>query len=290
MSFNYEEAFSRNLGWVTKSEQMTIKESRIAIIGMGGVGGHHLHALARIGFQNFKIADLDTFEVQNFNRQFGATLSSIGEEKVDTLKRIVLDINPEANIEVYPSGIQLENMDTFLSDVDVICDGLDLYASHLRAPLYEKAHKNGIYVISAGPFGMGTSLMTFSPNGMSFNEYFDLDHDNLTVEAQIIRFLAGMSPKFLHKKYIVSPKDVDLFGGRLPSIHSGCYAASAALSSTVVKIVLRRGNVILAPRGYQVDFYRNTIKHTWRPFGNRNWIQRILIKSMHKMFSVQEFN
>ena len=52
--FNYQEAFSRNLGWVTQEEQEKISKTKIAIIGMGGVGGHHLHALSRIGFQNFK--------------------------------------------------------------------------------------------------------------------------------------------------------------------------------------------------------------------------------------------
>lgn len=287
--FNYQEAFSRNLGWVTQKEQEIISKTKIAIIGMGGVGGHHLHALSRIGFQNFKIADLDTFEIQNFNRQFGSKMSTIGKEKVEVLKSSILDINPNSKVEVYQSGINLDNIEDFLNGVDIICDGLDLYASNLRAPLYNKAHSKGIYVVTAGPLGMGTSIMTFSPKGMSFNEYFDLDRDDITVEAMIIRFLAGLSPNFLHRKYLASAQHVDLFAGRLPSIHSGCYAASAALSTTVVKIALNRGELVIAPRGYQVDFYRNKLKRFWRPFGNRNWLQRVLIKSLHRMFKQKEF-
>ncbi len=288
--FNYEQAFIRNLGWVTKAEQQKIKNAKVAIIGMGGVGGHHAHCLARIGFSNFVISDLDQFELQNFNRQFGAKMSTVGIDKTEAIKAEIQDINPNSIIKTFPEGINKENMNNFLEGVDVICDGLDLYASHLRGPLYELAHKKGVYVITAGPFGMGTSLMAFSPKAMSFNTYFDLNRDELTVEAKIIRFFLGMSPTLMHRKYVASSEDVDLFGGRLPSIHPGCYAASSALASTVVKIILGRGKVLYAPWSFQVDFYLNKTKKTYLPFGNKNWWQKIKIRSAHTMFKVKEFN
>lgn len=78
---------------------------------------------------------------------------------------------------------------------------------------------------------------------MSFNTYFDLNHENLTVESKIIRFLAGMSPHLMHRTYINYPQAVDLFNGKLPSLHPGCYSASAALSATVLKIALKRGSL-----------------------------------------------
>lgn len=152
-SFVYEEAFSRNLGWVTPSEQQKIKNIVIAIPGVGGVGGHHLHV--RMGFSKFKIDDLDEFEIKNFNRQYGSSLSSIGASKTKTLKGMVLDINPEASVETYDLGVREENIEKFLEGVDIICDGLDLYASHLRSPLYERAHQKGIFVLSAGPLEWG---------------------------------------------------------------------------------------------------------------------------------------
>ena len=68
--FSYADAFDRNLGWFTETEQQALRSKTIAIAGMGGVGGVHLLTLVRLGFTKFRIADLDVFEVANFNRQF----------------------------------------------------------------------------------------------------------------------------------------------------------------------------------------------------------------------------
>ena len=74
ISFNYDDAFSRNIGWLTDWEQQILRTKKIAIAGVGGVGGVHLLTLTRLGIQNFHIADLDRFEQANFNRQVGAVL------------------------------------------------------------------------------------------------------------------------------------------------------------------------------------------------------------------------
>jgi len=70
--FDYKVAFSRNIGWVTEAEQSRLRSKRIAIAGMGGVGGGHLLTLTRLGVGAFNIADFDAFELANFNRQAGA--------------------------------------------------------------------------------------------------------------------------------------------------------------------------------------------------------------------------
>ena len=77
-AFSYGQAFSRNIGWVTREEQQTLRRKTVAIAGMGGVGGSHLLTLTRLGVGRFHIADLDTFELANFNRQAGAMLSTTG--------------------------------------------------------------------------------------------------------------------------------------------------------------------------------------------------------------------
>ena len=97
--FSYSDAFDRNLGWFAEYEQQALRNKTITIAGVGGVGGVHLLTLARLGVANFKIADLDIFETANFNRQVGATISTLGQSKVDVLARMAQDINPEIKIE-----------------------------------------------------------------------------------------------------------------------------------------------------------------------------------------------
>ena len=67
-SFDYNVAFSRNIGWLTPDEQTKLRNSRIAIAGLGGVGGSHLLTLARLGIGKFNIADFDRFELHNSKR------------------------------------------------------------------------------------------------------------------------------------------------------------------------------------------------------------------------------
>jgi len=112
--WDYNTAFSRNIGWVTEQEQQALKAKRVAIAGMGGVGGSHLLTLARLGIGAFNIADFDNFEVCNFNRQRGATVSHLGKAKVDALADMALDINPELDIKRYPEGVTDANLQNFL--------------------------------------------------------------------------------------------------------------------------------------------------------------------------------
>lgn len=79
--FDYSQAFSRNLGWITSDEAELLKKKKVAIAGMGGVGGQYCEVLARLGISNFQLADPDSFEQVNFNRQNGSGMSTVGRKK-----------------------------------------------------------------------------------------------------------------------------------------------------------------------------------------------------------------
>ena len=279
--FNYQRAFSRNLGWVNKVEQEKINSVVIAIPGLGGVGGHHLHSLLRVGFSKFKIADFDTFDVHNFNRQIGSSMRTVGVEKIEVAKTMASDINPECQIEKFKEGITKDNYKDFLQGVDIVVDGLDLFQIDIRILLYEYAHEMGIPVVTAAPLGMGTSYLSFSPVGMSFNKYFDLN-PKLDANEKVIRFLAGVAPKGLHLSYMKYTEFIDLEKQDVPSLHIGCLAATSAVASVCTKIVLNRGEVIWAPRGVHTDFYKNTTMRFWRPWGNKNPIQKLAMTLIRK--------
>lgn len=174
VSFNYDLAFSRNLGWITPEEQQIIKKKKIAIAGLGGVGGVHLLTLCRMGFESFHIADFDIFEIHNFNRQAGAFVSTIGKSKLQSMKAMAKDINPQAQIKEFPQGINKDNVEEFLSGVDLYLDGLDFFAFSARELVFQKVSQLGIPAVTAGPLGMGASLVNFLPGTMTFDEYFGL--------------------------------------------------------------------------------------------------------------------
>ena len=81
-AFDFGKAFIRNVGWVTPDEQALLRSRRVAIAGLGGVGGAHLVTLTRLGIGSFHIADPDAFGIENFNRQLGARMSTLGRPKI----------------------------------------------------------------------------------------------------------------------------------------------------------------------------------------------------------------
>ncbi|XXG31507.1 MAG: ThiF family adenylyltransferase [Ferrovum myxofaciens] len=170
--FGYSDAFSRNIGWLTRAEQGSLANKCIAIAGMGGVGGNHLLTLARLGVGRFHIADFDTFEIHNFNRQVGATVSHLGRSKVQVLAEMARDINPELEIRTFPEGVTEANVSDFLSTVDVYVDGLDFFAFSARSMTFDACAEAGIPVVTAAPLGMGAAVVNFMPGECPLKSIF----------------------------------------------------------------------------------------------------------------------
>jgi hypothetical protein len=279
--FNYAQAFSRNIGWVTQAEQDRLRTARIAIAGLGGVGGAHLRTLARLGISRFNISDFDDFDVHNLNRQAGAFVSSLGQPKMDTVAKIALDINPEIDLRLFPHGVQPDNVDEFLRDVDIYVDGLDFFALPARRMVFAKCREKGIPVLTAAPLGIGTAFLYFSPTGMSAEDYFKWEGHN--VQEQYARFIAGLSPSMIQRDYLVAPEAVNFQEKRGPSTIMACDLCAGVMGASVLKILLGRGGVKAAPWGMHFDAYHQKLKFTWRPFGNANPLQQLLLKFIRPM-------
>ncbi len=280
--FDYHEAFSRNIGWVTEAEQALLRHKRVAIAGLGGVGGSHLLTLARLGIGAFHIADLDRFELANFNRQAGATLATLGRPKTEVLEVMARDINPELEIRRFDQGVTADNLDAFLEGVDLYLDGLDFFAVAARRMLFAACQQRDIPAVTAAPLGMGTAVLNFLPGKMSFEDYFRLEGQ--PEEEQLLRFLLGLAPAGLHRAYLADPSTVDLAGHRGPSTPMACELCAGAAATQVLKILLHRGPVLAAPRGLQFDAYRNLVRRTWRPGGNANPLQRLALAVVRRQF------
>ena len=273
--FDYATAFSRNVGWLTDAEQESLKEKRVAIAGMGGVGGFHLTTLARLGIGKFHVADLDHFEIANFNRQAGATMSTVGLPKVDVLAGMAKDINPESELEIFPDGVTGSNLSRFFRNVDLYVDGLDAFAFEAREAVFAYCAEHHIPAITVAPLGMSAALLNFLPGRMTFEQYFRLSGRPNPEKA--IRFLVGFAPSLLHRHYLVDPTRVNLAEGRGPSTVLSCQLCAGVAAAEALKILLGRGKVWAAPHAIQFDAFRNRMAHTWRPGGNRHPMNRLAI-------------
>ncbi|HEY9192180.1 MAG TPA: ThiF family adenylyltransferase [Methyloversatilis sp.] len=274
-AYTYDEAFSRNLGWTTETEQARLRGARVAVAGLGGVGGFHVLTLCRLGIGAFCIADFDRFDVPNFNRQAGATVSTLGRNKIDVLAEQARDINPDIDLRLFPQGVNADNLDAFLDGVDVYVDGLDFFAFEARRQTFAACARKGIPAVTAAPLGMGTAVLVFMPGGMTFEEYFRWNGCDDTEKA--LRFLVGLAPAGLHRGYLIEPERINLAERRGPSTAMGCYLCAGAAGTETLKILLGRDGVRAAPWGYQFDAYTGRMRHTWRPGGNSNPLQRLIL-------------
>jgi molybdopterin/thiamine biosynthesis adenylyltransferase/nitroreductase len=273
--FPYDLAFDRNLGLLTDWEQLALRAKRVAIAGMGGVGGSHVLTLARLGIGRLTLADLDQFEFPNFNRQVGATVSTVGRDKIAVLEEMALAINPELQIRRFDAGVTPETIDGFLQDADLFVDGFDFFATQIRRMVFARCAELGIPAVTAGPIGMGVAFIAFDPKGMSFEQYFRLDGQ--PEREQQLRFLVGLVPRALHFRYLVDPTRIDLERKRGPSTVAACQLCAGVTAVAAIKLLLGRGHVMPAPFNHQFDAYRWRYHATRLRFGNAGPLQRLKI-------------
>ena len=273
VTWSYDEAFSRNLGLISPTEQQTLRSRRVAVAGLGGVGGVDLVALARLGIGSFSIADPDIFEARNTNRQYGATRSAEGRYKAEVMRDIVRDINPEADIRVFKEPLGPQNAADFLEGADVLVDGIDAFEIDLRRVLFREARERRIHALGAGPVGFSTVWVIFGPNSMTFDRYFDLS-DAMDPVEKFVAYVAGMAPTSLQRRYMdLAYLDVKNRTG--PSAGLACHLASGVVAAEVLKILLGRGRLYTAPYYHQFDAYLGRFVRKRLVGGNRHPFQRL---------------
>ena len=271
--WSYNEAFARHRGLISADEQERLRRGRVAIVGMGGVGGIHLVTLARLGIGAFHIADPDRFELANVNRQYGANMRTLGRSKAEVMAAEARAINPEIQLRVVTDPISPANVGAFLDGADVLIDGIDFFALETRRLVFREARRRRIWAVTAGPIGFSTAWLVFSPTGMSFDDYFDLN-DAMDRLDQLIAFLAGLTPRATQRTYM-DLSQVDPRSGRGPSAGLACHLCSGVAAAEVIKILLGRTPIRSAPWYSQFDAYRQQLCTGRLRWGNRSPGQRL---------------
>jgi tRNA threonylcarbamoyladenosine dehydratase len=148
--------------WLSRTEKIIGKDnikilsnSKVVVLGVGGVGGFATEAIARSGIGTIILVDKDEVDITNLNRQIIATRSTIGQAKVEVMKRRILDINPDCNVKTYKVFIGEDNISEIIDkDTDYVVDAIDTISSKISVAVW--CEKQNIKLISS--MGTGNKL------------------------------------------------------------------------------------------------------------------------------------
>lgn len=213
-----------------------LNNSRVAVFGVGGVGGYVVEALSRAGIGNIDIIDNDTISVSNLNRQIIALNSTVGKNKVDVLKARLLDINPNLKVETYKCFFT-RNTEFDFSKYDYVVDAIDTVVGKLE--LITRAKSANVPIICS--MGTGNKM-----NPTMF-EVADISKTSVCPLAKVIRqelkkrrikkVKVVYSKEIPLKPIVTEDMDVETKGGRIaPASNSFCPAvAGLIIASEVIK-------------------------------------------------------
>lgn len=150
VTFSYELMTSRNLGFVSAAEQARLRASAVLVTGVGGMGGAAVMCLARTGIGRIFLADIDTFELSNLNRQLVATLETLGQDKAEATVKAIRSINPECEV-VNLGPAWLQKLDEVLPQVHVVINGCDDACATITLMRQAKLHGKTVVDAFASP-------------------------------------------------------------------------------------------------------------------------------------------
>ena len=203
-----------------------LKDKRILVLGLGGVGGYVVESLARFGIGSLILVDYDVVDITNINRQIIALHSNIGKKKTECFKERLLDINPNINVMIYDLFYGKDNKDViFNGKIDYVIDCCDSLES--KKILIEECFKRDIPIISS--MGTGNKL---HPELFKITKLSKTEYDPL---AKKMRYLFRDNKEILNEVMVIysSEKPSD-FKGKIGSISFVPSVAGLMLTSFVI--------------------------------------------------------
>ena len=248
----YNNFIDRNIGILSQNQQGIIKNTCVAIFGIGGLGGVISEILCRSGIGYLKIIDPDKFELSNLNRHVFAFQSTIGKKKIDVAEKFLCDINPEIKIDKYLSWDEkniaeiLDKTDCAILAVDKVkeCIIISRCAYKLNIPLVEGW---------AIPFG---NVRVYAKDTPTLEDVYDLPSKNKNLEG-----LDETEIKKMDLKMLLSLTNIDgvrshydetaqnkIIDGFIPSFAPYVWFTAVIMSLEVIKIILKWDTIAYAPR------------------------------------------
>lgn len=245
---------TRSIPILTEAGIKKLQKVTIGVAGCGGVGGTYAVTLARLGVENFLLADPGQFDTPDINRQWAASTETLGQNKTVVYETILKNINPQIKIATYTEGITHENVEDFIQQADLVADCLDAAVDiNLRGKLYKCARKKGIYAITFPILGFGGLCVTSSPEGMSLDIFLQFVSQALRAK------VPGKLKEIFVPEHVQIVEDC-IKKGFIPSLGIATNVVPSVASTESLLILINKGlpgarTPVILPKIIMVDLF-----------------------------------
>jgi molybdopterin/thiamine biosynthesis adenylyltransferase len=254
------EFLSRSLPIFTEDGIAVLRSKVVAFAGLGGVGGGAFLALVRCGVTRFRLAENGVFDPPDMNRQAAAFGHTMDRRKLDVYVESARSINPLVELEPFPEGIDVDNIERFLAGADVYVGVIDVEKGHdVKAMTPALLERYDLPLFTCGVVGFGAILIAHRPGGMMPDEFWRLVKEK-SVGGSLL-------PSFLTESF--TPSVVERLSdaraaGIIPTTAIGGLAANVLLACEVLVCLLQGTKLVdrepvYAPRFTTVDFLNQTL-------------------------------
>lgn len=238
----YLERTKRNHFWLGGIEGQTkLKNLRVGIAGLGGMGSNLAEIMVRLGVGHIKIADPDTIEYSNINRQVIANQQSVGQKKAKASYTELRNIADDFELIVYENGITEDNAAEFVSDLDVVIDEIDVYPLQAHVWLHQAARKLNLPLYSGFIIGLGTHIYKFQGSEYTFEDFMQNNQQQIekpTAEFLLNRFVQP-APSYLQKENFYNAFLTTIKEQSVPIFGATTYMSQSLIAIRIIADILK---------------------------------------------------
>jgi molybdopterin/thiamine biosynthesis adenylyltransferase len=230
----YNERTQRNHFWLGGLEgQSNLKNLKVGIAGLGGMGSNLAEIMVRLGVGHIKIADPDTIDFSNINRQVIANRNTVGVKKTRASASELRNIAEDYELVVYEDGITEANVEEFVSDLDLIIDEIDVFPLQAHVWLHQAARKKNLPLYSGYIIGMGTHVYKFQGSQYTFEDF--MLNDKKQIEKPTLEFLVD---RFINPApaYMNNPDTIEAFCDSAKKTSVPIFGATTYLSQSLIAV------------------------------------------------------
>jgi ThiF family len=236
-----DEALTRNGSLLTGFEQSSLAAARLLIAGCGSVGGAALEPLVRLGVGSLRLADPDSYDITNINRQL-CLLADVGRNKAEVLAERAEAINPFVSVEAVPSGLTEENLESVLSDVNVVFDAVDVSGPGLwiKYLLHQRAASQRVPVVCGLDIGGKPMVFVFDYRTSDQPFYGRADPESFRQENTVAAMRSWSSFRTVPADFLPIIQEVITNGGNWPQVSYSVVGIGALVPRAVLHVLTTR--------------------------------------------------